>query len=171
MRAAVTVVFLAFVLALSAGPGVRRSTSGCTTHERPPPRPLAPWPAHLVLMAGAVVMLAPFVWMVLRSFKPQSEIFSADLHLLPQRWARARTTPRRSTQVPLLRFLLNGVIVTAAIFSLQVLVSAAGRLCAGQAALSRPRRRCSALVLLCLLIPIHAHRAADLHPVLQARAS
>ena len=33
---------------------------------------------HLILMVGAVFMLAPFVWMVLSSFKPQSEILTAE---------------------------------------------------------------------------------------------
>ena len=38
---------------------------------------------HLVLIAGLVIMLAPFVWMVSTSLKPPNEIFSTKLSLLP----------------------------------------------------------------------------------------
>lgn len=41
---------------------------------------------HLVLLAGALIMAAPFVWMVLSSFKPLGEIFQQPPKLLPQDW-------------------------------------------------------------------------------------
>ena len=31
---------------------------------------------HLVLMTGAAIFLAPFIWMVLTSLKPADEIFT-----------------------------------------------------------------------------------------------
>ncbi|MGE0718701.1 MAG: carbohydrate ABC transporter permease [Alphaproteobacteria bacterium] len=121
-------------------------------------RPLGPLAAaarHLVLMAGALVMLTPFVWMVLTSFKPQAEIMVAELHLLPQRWAAAENYATAVTRVPMLRFLVNGAVVTAAIFVLQVLVNLP---CAYALAKLRFRGRgvLFAAVLLCLLIPHHA---------------
>ncbi len=52
---------------------------------------------HLVLIAGLVIMLTPFVWMVSTSLKPPNEIFSTKLRLLPEQLGgRPRTTPRPS---------------------------------------------------------------------------
>ena len=110
---------------------------------------------HLALMAGAVIMLSPFVWMLLSSFKPQSEILSAELSLLPQRWAAIENYATVWTRVPMGRFLLNGVIVTVSIFALQVLISLP---CAYALAKLRFRGRATlfTVVLLGLLIPMHA---------------
>lgn len=110
---------------------------------------------HVVLMAGAVIMLSPFVWMLLSSFKPQSEILTAELHFLPQRWAAMENYTTVWTRVPMGRFLLNGAIVTAAIFALQILVNLP---CAYALAKLRFRGRNAmfAVVLLGLLIPMHA---------------
>ena len=110
---------------------------------------------HLVLIAGAVLMIAPFAWMVLSSFKPQAEILTAEFRLLPQRWAAIDNYTMAFTRVPMLRFLLNGVLVTAAIFVLQLLVNLP---CAYALAKLRFRGRATlfAVVLLGLLIPLHA---------------
>lgn len=110
---------------------------------------------HTVLMAGVVVMLAPFALMLLTSFKPKDEIFSPEFHLLPQHWGAVENYRVALTQVPLLRFLLNGVIVTAAIFVLQVIVNVPAAY-----ALAKLRFRGRGLmfgaVLVCLLIPYQA---------------
>ena len=78
---------------------------------------------HAVLLAGLVIMLAPFVWMISTSLKPPNEIFSTKLGLLPTNWAAVENYTKAFTKVPLLRYLLNGVIVTAGIFFLQLIVS------------------------------------------------
>lgn len=122
------------------------------------PRELGPVAAtlrHVVLMAGAVIMVAPFVWMLLSSLKPQAEIMSAELHWLPQRWAMIENYSNAWGRVPMGRFLLNGVIVTASIFALQVLVNLP---CAYALAKLRfcGRKALFAVVLLGLLIPMHA---------------
>jgi multiple sugar transport system permease protein len=59
------------------------------------------------------------------------------------------------SEAPLLRYLLNGVIVTLSIFLIQIVVALTVRLCAGQAAVQGPGFRLR-LVLFCLLIPVHA---------------
>ena len=117
--------------------------------------PIAGALRHVVLMAGAVIMLSPFVWMLLSSFKPQSEILTAELTFLPQRWAAIENYTTVWTRVPMGRFLLNGAIVTASIFALQVLVNLP---CAYALAKLRfrGRRALFAVVLLGLLIPMHA---------------
>lgn len=109
---------------------------------------------HVLLGAGALFMLAPFVWMLSLSLKPADEIFTTDLRLLPQRWDAVRNYGEAFRKVPLHRYLLNGAIVTATIFSLQVLVAlpAAYALAKLRFGLAKPF---FALVLFGLLIPGH----------------
>jgi multiple sugar transport system permease protein len=117
-------------------------------------RPLSPAAVvrHALLLAGAVVTLAPFVWMLSTSLKPPTEIFATDLSLLPRRWHAIENYREAFTKVPLLRYMLNGVIVTAAIFALQLLVALP---CAYALAKLRFRGRevLFALVLMGLMIP------------------
>ncbi len=117
--------------------------------------PIARALRHLVLMALAVVIIAPFAWMVLCSLKPQGEILSADLRLLPQTWAAVENYTLAATRVPLLRFLMNGVIVTTVIFLLQVAVNLPAAYALAKLRF-RGRSALFGLVLLCLLIPPHA---------------
>jgi multiple sugar transport system permease protein len=110
---------------------------------------------HAALLCGAVAILAPFAWMVATSLKPKDEIFSSDFHLLPQSWGATENYRTALTQVPLLHFLLNGVVVTVAIFALQVIVNVPAAY-----ALAKLRFRGRGLlfgaVLLCLMIPYQA---------------
>jgi len=110
---------------------------------------------HVVLMTLAVVIVAPFVWMVLCSFKTQSEILSAEIRLIPHTWAAVENYTAALTRVPMLRFLLNGVIVTLVIFLLQVLVNLPAAYALAKLRF-RGRSAFLGLVLLCLLIPVHA---------------
>ncbi|MBN4836372.1 carbohydrate ABC transporter permease, partial [Enterobacter hormaechei] len=75
---------------------------------------------HLLLMAGALVFLAPFIWMVLTSIKPVDEVFTRELSLLPTRLALVENYTEALTRVPLLRYLWNGLLVCAAILVLQI---------------------------------------------------
>lgn len=77
---------------------------------------------HLLLMTGALIFLAPFIWMVLTSLKPADEVFSRELTLLPTRLAMVENYTEALTRVPLLRYLWNGIVVCAAILVLQILV-------------------------------------------------
>jgi multiple sugar transport system permease protein len=76
---------------------------------------------HLVLMAGAVLMLAPFVIMLSISLKPPGEIYAPDFSLLPKTWYAIENYSYAFAKQPLARYILNGVIVTAAIFFFQAL--------------------------------------------------
>jgi multiple sugar transport system permease protein len=107
---------------------------------------------HVLLLAGATVMLAPFVWMLSTSLKPPTEIFSHELSLLPRQWHAWRNYSDAFSKVPLLRFLANGFLVTGAIFFFQALFALP---CAYALAKLRFRGREAlfALVLLGLLIP------------------
>lgn len=89
-------------------------------HRRPGPglRALR----HAVLLLGAAIMLAPFVWMISTSLKPAHEIFSTDLSLLPQQWHAIENYRDAFAKQPLLRYLANGLIVCGGIFAFQVLI-------------------------------------------------
>lgn len=77
---------------------------------------------HLLLMTGALIFLAPFIWMVLTSLKPVDEVFTRELTLLPTRLALVENYTEALTRVPLLRYLWNGIVVCSAILVLQILV-------------------------------------------------
>jgi multiple sugar transport system permease protein len=117
--------------------------------------PLARVLRHLVLMTGTVAMLGPFVVMLMTSFKPKAEIFAPTFHLLPHSWGGTENYTTALTQVPLLHFLLNGAIVTAAIFLLQVLVNVPAAYALAKRRF-RGRDALFATVLVCLLIPYQA---------------
>jgi multiple sugar transport system permease protein len=108
---------------------------------------------HAFLLAGAVFMLSPFVWMLITSIKPPAEIFTATLSLWPKRFYAYENYAFALTQAPLLRFALNGVILCFGILAVQLLVAIP---CAyALAKLDFPGRRLLfVLVLLGLTIPV-----------------
>jgi len=77
---------------------------------------------HAVLMITAAFALLPFVWMVSLSLKPPEEIFQPDFHLWPTAFHGVENYRAALTAAPMFRFLLNGLLVCAAIFALQLLV-------------------------------------------------
>lgn len=77
---------------------------------------------HAVLMLTAAFALLPFVWMVSLSLKPPEEIFQPDFHLWPTAFHGIENYRAALTAAPMFRFLLNGLLVCAAIFALQLLV-------------------------------------------------
>lgn len=119
---------------------------------------LSPWLRLLrlvILMAGAVVVLAPFLFMLSTSVKPQSEVFASSLRLLPEQWAAVANYGKAFTRIPMGRVLLNGVWVCLAVVVFQILFALP---CAYALAKLRFRGRevIFGLVILGLLIPIHA---------------
>ena len=73
-------------------------------------------------MLTAAFALLPFVWMVSLSLKPPEEIFQPDFHLWPTAFHGVENYRAALTAAPMFRFLLNGLLVCAAIFALQLLV-------------------------------------------------
>lgn len=122
---------------------------------RPPLSPALRAARHAVLLIGTAIMLAPFALMIATSFKPREEIFMPEFHLLPQRWAGVENYREALTQVPLLHFLLNGAIVTIAIFALQVLINVPAAYALAKLRF-RGRTTLFGAVLVCLLIPYQA---------------
>ncbi|WP_420568269.1 carbohydrate ABC transporter permease [Thalassovita sp.] len=161
------------------------------------------WWKHLILILGAIVVIAPFYMMVSYSFKSPGEIdrgeggfFGRQEMMVDERCVKLRDPSRDDittaadrfpgqtdadirdalvaeakadcamrpvvfnytkafTEAPLLRYLLNGIIVTGSIFLIQVVVALPAAY-----ALSKlkfwGREAVFGLVLFCLLIPVHA---------------
>jgi multiple sugar transport system permease protein len=78
---------------------------------------------HAVLMAGAVVMLLPFVWMLLTSIRAPDEILSGGLNPIPRSFHAVENFSGALKQAPLLKFMLNGAIVCLGILVVQLLVA------------------------------------------------
>ena len=74
------------------------------------------------VVLGAVLVLLPFVWMLSLSVKPAAEIFAPGIDLLPSRieW---RNYAKAFAEVPLFRFLFNGMVVCAGILVFQILIA------------------------------------------------
>lgn len=69
---------------------------------------------HLLLAAGAVTMLLPFLWMISTSLKPESEIFRFPPVWLPRAWQWDNYT-RAMQAAPFGRYFLNTVVYAAAV--------------------------------------------------------
>lgn len=78
---------------------------------------------HIALLAGCIIMLLPFFWMVSTSLKGRSDIFQE----FPPRWIPETFVWTNYidawTSVPFGRFYLNSVIVAVSVTALQILTS------------------------------------------------
>lgn len=161
------------------------------------------WWKHLVLILGAIIVLAPFYMMVSYSFKSPGEIdrgeggfFGRQEMMVDERCVKLRDPNRDEVaaaadrfpglsdndiraaiigeaeaecsmrpvvfnyskafiEAPLLRYLLNGVIVTVSIFLIQVVVALPAAFALAKLKFWG-REAVFGLVLFCLLIPVHA---------------
>ena len=75
----------------------------------------------LMLSLGAVLVLFPFLFMLSTSFKPQAEVFSAGVSLIPSHFAGWENYSKAFTRIPMGRILLNGVEVCVAIVGFQII--------------------------------------------------
>ena len=130
---------------------------------------------HAVLIVGALIVIFPFYSMLSYSMKSPSEIMTNEGGFFGSRekfrddyWLKLGNEPddclvtpiiynytEAFKKAPLLRYLLNGVIVTVSIFIIQVLVALP---CAYALSKLRwwGREVVFGMVLFCLLIPVHA---------------
>lgn len=77
--------------------------------------------AWVFLLSTAAITLFPFLWMLSSSIMQPHEIFKPGLNLVSSNPTLSNYVTAL-TKAPLLRFLLNGVVVTVAIAALQLLV-------------------------------------------------
>ena len=158
---------------------------------------------HLILILGALIVIAPFYMMVSYSLKSPGEIdrgeggfFGRQEMMVDERCVKLRDPDRDDvaaaaprfpnqtesqvrdalvaeavadcqmrpivfnytkafTEAPLLRYLLNGVIVTASIFLIQIVVALPAAYALAKLKFWG-REAVFSLVLFCLLIPVHA---------------
>ena len=79
--------------------------------------------AHTALIAGAIFILLPFVWMLLTSIRSPAEIFEGSLWPWPRDFHGFQHFGAALSQVPMLLFMMNGAIVCAGILVVQLLVA------------------------------------------------
>ena len=78
---------------------------------------------HLLLILGSIVMLFPFLWMILSSFKTVGEQMSIPMKILPGSFGYLENYKQALEAVPFLRLYLNtilmilGRVICAVIFS------------------------------------------------------
>ena len=108
-----------------------------------------------LLSLGALMILAPYIFMISTAGKTQSDIFTSSLSLIPQRFYFAENLAKAFAKVPMATLLWNGVVVCGLIFFFQVVVAIP---CAyAMAKLKfRAAQLMMVLVMLGLLVPIHA---------------
>ncbi|MGV6875834.1 carbohydrate ABC transporter permease [Pseudochelatococcus sp. B33] len=115
----------------------------------PPPSAIL---RHAALLITGALILVPFVWMVSLSIKPPGEIFGASFTFWPEQFYGLENYTKAVTKAPLLRYMLNGLVVCASILSLQIIVCAPAAY--ALAKLDFPGRNLLfALVLIGLLLP------------------
>jgi multiple sugar transport system permease protein len=76
---------------------------------------------YLLLSLAAFVVLAPYIWMVAVSVKPQDEVFKASLSLIPQKWALVENYGKVLATIPVWTYIVNGLIVCFGILFFQIL--------------------------------------------------
>lgn len=108
-----------------------------------------------LLSLGALIFLAPYIFMISTAGKGQSEIFTSSLSLIPTQFFYLENFAKAFGRVSMGQLLWNGVIVCGLIFVFQVIIAipcayAMAKLKFGAA------RLLMALVMLGLLVPIHA---------------
>ncbi|SIQ93596.1 carbohydrate ABC transporter membrane protein 2, CUT1 family [Rhizobium sp. RU35A] len=108
-----------------------------------------------LLILGALIFLAPYIFMVSTSGKAQSEIFTSSLSLIPDQPYFLQNFAKAFSRVSMPRLLWNGVVVCGLILVFQVVIAVP---CAyALAKLKFPAAKLMmALVMLGLLVPIHA---------------
>ena len=68
---------------------------------------------YVILLAGATFTLLPFIWIILTSFKPASEIVRMPPTFFPENWTfKSYLTIFTDPRVPLARFYFNSTFVT-----------------------------------------------------------
>ena len=108
-----------------------------------------------ILSFGALIFLAPYIFMISAAGKAQSDIFASSLSLIPQNLSYVANFTKAFTRVSMTTLLWNGIVVCALIFVFQVVIAIP---CAyAMAKLKfRAARLMMVLVMLGLLVPIHA---------------
>lgn len=79
--------------------------------------------SHSVLLLGGLFMVLPFIWMLVTSVRPPHEIFEGSLLPWPQEFYGWGHYEAALLNVPLMRFMLNGVIICSLILLVQICIA------------------------------------------------
>lgn len=107
---------------------------------------------HIVLIASSLFILLPFVWMVSLSIKSPQEAFQQSISLIPSVFYGYENYQRAFLDVPLLRFMGNGLLVCVSVLIIQIIVAAPAAYALAKLEF-RGRDLMFAMVLIGLLIP------------------
>ncbi|MFH1341817.1 MAG: carbohydrate ABC transporter permease [Pseudomonadota bacterium] len=110
---------------------------------------------HLLPLCGAAITRLPLDSRISKASNPQTEIFTKSIHFIPQSFALWDNFATAFGKASLWRFLVNGVVVTASIFVLQVLIALPAAYALAKLRFAG-REVLFALVLFCILIPPQA---------------
>ena len=108
----------------------------------------------MLLAALAALVLLPYAWMLAVSVKPRSEVFSDTLSLIPQTFYAVQNYGRVLREIPIGRYLLNGVVVCALILAFQLAFAIPAAYALAKLRF-RGRETLFAFVMLGLLVPAH----------------
>jgi len=78
---------------------------------------------HALLILGAIVMVFPFYWMIVTSFKPMAEAVQVPPTLIPHQWAFSNYREAWES-VPFARYFLNTIFISVAVTAGVILTSA-----------------------------------------------
>jgi multiple sugar transport system permease protein len=107
--------------------------------------------SYLVLIAVTVVLMLPVVWMVLSSFKSDTEYLSYPIHVFPKKW-RLENYSEAVTVIDYAKFAKNSVILATVFSTLTVLTSSMAGF--GFARIDAPgRSRLFGIVVALLMVP------------------
>lgn len=83
------------------------------------------WASFIILLAGSIMMIFPFVWMVLSSFKTEADVYVYPPRWIPSTWSleNYRTIFER---IPFIRYYLNSIYTTLMQTFLQLVLSLFG---------------------------------------------
>ncbi|MDD3460680.1 MULTISPECIES: carbohydrate ABC transporter permease [unclassified Mesotoga] len=78
--------------------------------------------SYTLLIAFSIIMIMPFVWMILSTFKDQSELMRFPPKFLPDRFT-LKNYAEVFSSVPFLRYYLNSILITTVAVTLTLLTS------------------------------------------------
>ncbi|CAH1660905.1 carbohydrate ABC transporter permease [Chelatococcus asaccharovorans] len=107
---------------------------------------------HVVLIASSLFILMPFVWMVSLSIKSPQEAFQQTISLIPSVFYGHENYQRAFVDVPLLRFMGNGLLICISVLVIQLAIAAPSAYALAKLEF-RGRDAIFAMVLVGLLIP------------------
>jgi ABC-type glycerol-3-phosphate transport system permease component len=104
--------------------GTRPAQRSAVVPRRRPRHPFRRAGLYVVLVAASVVMIGPFYWAVVTSFKPPGDIFASPPKWIPSPWTLENFRDL-FTLIRFHRYFVNSVVVTGSIVVLNIIFDTA----------------------------------------------